>query len=340
MKFVIDNTSGRMTTNGVTATIDTSALATNINYVFFSDENGGNIIYNDRAAIPEPFSDPSPYQPYFDAWITAVAAQSPALNLTQAITAKQGLVSSIYEFKRQQPVNVTVTAGNYNFDASDEAVGRLSVYTGFIFVDAVNATIAAGVNAIVNELNNVLVPDFNNNMNRGEGNFGQINTNAAYFNDLNSNFSVLGGGIQNSLNVFVNNIHTAMANAEVYDAGNDPPEASGGVHAYLAALPGVAAPGTPAAPGASGMPYALYDTTATFATITLGGSYSAPTMQLIPVGGTSVVNLSSTDVGTIARAIIAQYERFQSDLLTIQAAINALASVSAVAAYDVTTGWT
>ncbi|WP_024517082.1 hypothetical protein [Bradyrhizobium sp. Tv2a-2] len=66
---------------------------------------------------------------------------------------------------------------------------------------------------------------------------------------------------------------------------------------------------------------------------------TAPSISLIPVGQTTPVTLSPTDLQAIVVAINAQNASKQSTSLSKQAAINALTSITSVVSYDATTGW-
>lgn len=80
----------------------------------------------------------------------------------------------------------------------------------------------------------------------------------------------------------------------------------------------------------------------TLGTVTFPNALTAltpPTLQLVPVGGTSALTVTANDIQLITAAIAAQRADVTTKLNTKQAAVNALSSFSAVLAYDATTGW-
>ncbi|WP_024516861.1 hypothetical protein [Bradyrhizobium sp. Tv2a-2] len=291
--FVINNALGTVHVNAVGATVSTSALATNINYVQFDGATGvGQIMYNDRPSIAEQFTDPSPYQTYINSWISAEAALlTLPLTLAQAKAVKCALASAIWGVKRQQPVNVTVTAGNYNWDASDLGVSRLSAIAPYIYIGPVN-TLIGTINSEMATL------------------ISALNTNVGDYNGFVTAYGSFVTNLQTNLNTWVAHLNTSEA-----------------------AVTNWVQPGNMTVP-ASGSPSNMGNTSfSALSTIT------PPTMNLLPVGATSNVSLSPADLGSILQAIATQNAREALANATIQAAVNALSTISAVVAYDVTTGW-
>jgi hypothetical protein len=117
MKFVIIRGENVMSVDNEVATINAAGLAANVLLVAW-DGNTGVLQYNDRAAIKEPFGDPSPYQTQLNLWI---AAKTAALTLTQSKAVKTLLVDGIYRFKRTAPI----TYSGQVWDASDEAFSAM-----------------------------------------------------------------------------------------------------------------------------------------------------------------------------------------------------------------------
>lgn len=188
--FVINSALGTIHVNAVGATLTSNSLAANVQYVQFDASTGvGQIMYNDRPSIPELFQDPSPYQTYVNQWITAEAALAKLpLTLAQAQAVKCALVQAIYAVKRQQPVNVTVSAGNNNWDASDQAVARMNVLAGFAYID--------NVNSLISTLNSEI---------------STLNTNVTDSNGLRSAYTTFVTNLQTNLNSWVSTLNSSEA---------------------------------------------------------------------------------------------------------------------------------
>jgi len=304
MQFTIDVANARMTINGVSEAIAVTGLAQNISYIRFSDGGGGSILYNDRPALPAPFADPSPYQSYFNAWITAAAAASPALLLSQAQSLKAALVNAIYLMKRQAPVSVPVSAGTFAWDASDAAVARLAPLAGFLYVDPLNAVLSGGPGATLTEL----VADLNTMV-------ANLNVWATHFNTLNSNLATYASTLATDMANWASAINTAERTA-------------------IAGWQTIGAPATPASPATTGNT-GLGGFTESFSSAQI----AAPSIQLMPVGATAPVSLTPTDLQQVVVAMAAQNVKYQTTSASKQAAVNALSTIAAVAAYDATTGW-
>jgi len=99
--------------------IDTSPVPSNVAVVIYDCSSGsGNIEYNDRLRLLEPFIDVTPYASFVNAWITQASALAFPITLVQAKMVKIGLVDGLFNSKRQLPV---VYAGN-TWEATDQAV--------------------------------------------------------------------------------------------------------------------------------------------------------------------------------------------------------------------------
>jgi hypothetical protein len=124
MQFAIDNANGQMTVGGLVAPIDTTGLAASISIVAFGDGSGGMIYYVNSPTTAS-FIDPSPYQSYFDAWITAAAEQG--MTLMQAQAAKAAFVNSIGLVKQAIPATITTSLGTFSFDASSKGQQQIGL---------------------------------------------------------------------------------------------------------------------------------------------------------------------------------------------------------------------
>ena len=98
---MIDCVTPRMAVDNAVYPIDTSSLAANIACVIYNFQVSlGSIEYNDRPPVGAAFTDPSPYLSFLNAWMVASAADSPPLQLAQAIAVKQALTAGIYNGKK------------------------------------------------------------------------------------------------------------------------------------------------------------------------------------------------------------------------------------------------
>jgi len=94
--FLIDCVNKRMAVDNAVYPISTSSFAANIARIVYHFATGqGSIEYNDRPLVGISFTDPSPYQPQVNAWLTAAAADPMPLQLSQAVAIKQALAAGI-----------------------------------------------------------------------------------------------------------------------------------------------------------------------------------------------------------------------------------------------------
>lgn len=315
--FVINRSLGTIHLNSVGASLTTNTLAANVSFVQYdSDVGTGRITYNDRPALPELFTDPSPYQTYINQWITAAASFSPALTLAQARAVKNGLIDSIWAGKRQAPISVVTSLGTYNFDANDILSGALNIGA---WMPAVASLIAQGT-----------VPQF-----------AAINTaitnmlttiNAAIAALTNSvNVDIVGGaGLEVQINTALSRI-CSEGNQDFTDIITQLNTLTGG--------------------GYTPVPQTLDYTTVSVSAVTGGsGAYTPPSaltalptltapVKMLPVGSTSYPAFTLADQFAVLTAIQTQRANELAVRATKQAAVAALATVANVIAYDTTTGW-
>lgn len=180
LMFFIDNAANLMFINNVWYRMTSNTLASNIAKINYNSYDFGAIVYNDRPPVPQAFFDPSPYQPYINNWITASAAATPALTLSQAKAIKAGLIDSVFLVKSQAPISVATSLGTFSFDVTpNDPTSILNVLTT---LPAVTAQIAALNTAISN-----LASSINNNIVAGTNN--ELNVSAAYGNNVAAAFN-------------------------------------------------------------------------------------------------------------------------------------------------------
>ena len=100
MRFLVDQVGQRIAV-GNQVYPATVTIGSNIHFAFY-DTNGalGNIHYLDRPGSLSDFTDPSPYQSYINTWMAAAEADSPPLQLADAIAIKAALLQAIFSSKR------------------------------------------------------------------------------------------------------------------------------------------------------------------------------------------------------------------------------------------------
>lgn len=188
--FVIDNRLTTIHINAIGASIASGSLAPNISLVQFDAASGvGRITYNDRPPLPELFSDPSPYQPQINSWMSVLSGATVPLTLAQAQAVKGALVDAIWSGKRQAAVSVSTSLGSFSFDANDILSGALNIGTWMTAaaslitdVNSTNTAIGTAVAAIITSVNSALSTVTTTTVSDVNGLAGAINTVIASFN--------------------------------------------------------------------------------------------------------------------------------------------------------------
>jgi hypothetical protein len=257
MRFFISRADDLMAIDNVAVTMDCSSLPESVIYVIWNEAGDGFVESNTGVALRTSFSDPSPYQPLIDDWMTAMAAATPALTVAQAQVVKVELVEALFEAYRIAPIAYSVAAApGASWDASDEGVAALTLAL-FSALLAAFATLVGQTNTVIAAINAQL------------------------------------------LNVaFVFN----AASITVLWNGSSP---SGGSQAMQS----------------------------------IAGFTNSVSISWTPIGATAPVALSATECIGLLAAIVARRASLQAARLTNEAAIDALNTVAAVIAFDVTAGW-
>jgi hypothetical protein len=76
-----------------------------------------------------------------------------------------------------------------------------------------------------------------------------------------------------------------------------------------------------------------------YATVTGGGGVTGGPFPWLPLGATATVNLTLNDLVAIVNAVVTRRQSVAGTRASKKAAVAALATIPAVIAYDVTTGW-
>jgi hypothetical protein len=170
--FAVDNAS----VNGM----DFSSLPTDLWMVHWIDgkgelENQVDPLTNDNG-LRTTFIDVTPYASLFQQFLALV----PMLTLGQAQQVQTDLIKQIFESKRQDPFHYPVAAGDYSWDASDEALYSspgAQLQNNIAWANQLNtaipalnnndATIVSQGNALIEFINNKMlgIPDGSNTIN-------------------------------------------------------------------------------------------------------------------------------------------------------------------------------
>jgi hypothetical protein len=298
--------------NAAVIGMDYSGLPANV-YIVEWKEDHGEIEYNDREpGLRENFIDIIPYAPYFQDFLSKLASPT----LAQAKKMQIDIISLIYVSKRQLPFHYVVSAGSYDWDATDGETAAMSLQVIPKFYDVLGSLISQ-INAndqnIISQANgmrsgvNSLITIVNLNHTAGDDSVAHINN------------VVLGawsfGGSDNTIN-------------QKLRTGSD----------------GFAAPGLSTDIGHITVSYSNY--TGSIAALTNPTAVALPSgwtsgtgITWTPIGEEDPVDLSVLEMMGILSGIAAR----QQDALAVKtqkiSEVNALATVAEVIAYDVTDGW-
>ena len=310
MRFVILRAENLVVIDNAAIEIDCSALPANVAAIVWQDELG-KIEYNDRPAMRTDFTDPSPYIPYLNSWM--LVAQTPPLQLPQAKKVKADLVDALYNYKRRLPYSY-----GWIYDANDKAV----MYMNSTLLNKLAETEPGGLLSAINGAFASLVDQLNPI-------YTSINANAYHFD--NSMVAVDGWSLSNAQN---------WGGVTL----NPQPKTTGGTgvsglalhtHPYSGMYGGLAIPiPGPGSAGTYRMSQSSYVTDVTVA-------FTPETAMVAwqPLNSASIVAISVDDFNDALSGILSRRNTLNNNRRTKQTAINALSTIPAVVAYDVTTGW-
>jgi hypothetical protein len=140
--------------NAVASPFDLSALPSYVRLVVW-DNGKGFIERNDTPGVRSNFSDPTPYVPFVNSFITVLSLATPPIILDQAKSIKSDLVDDLFSVKSQAPITVVVSAGSYTWDASAE--GANAMQTAML---PMAQQYAHAVNAFVNNINSAMINQY------------------------------------------------------------------------------------------------------------------------------------------------------------------------------------
>jgi phage gp45-like len=346
--------------------MDFTTLEANIEIVEWK-EGMGEVEYNDRPKLRETITDVTPFAPFFDQFI----AKLPYITLAQAKKIKCDLISLLYDNKRQLPYAYNVAAGNFTWDATDQSVlgmttatipSLISILVGTsdstvvgkinTLADQINANIVAPGNQTIGQINSNIVTPGNNGFVTIDSVFGQVNSGVvdptnATFTQINNQIVSPGNALRYHLDdtvlgVFTGSYNVNCINDKLRGTGAEASVAAPGLTADIPksnvtfTLIGVSL----SAIGSN--PYRLAAITTNFLNVSHASTTpdpSIPQIQWTPIGQANPVNLTATEMSGIMSGIANRQKSLMTTRFNKTAAVNALADIAAVIAYDVSTGW-
>jgi hypothetical protein len=334
--------------NASTPGMNYSTLTPDIWMVEWRDGRGElerqNTDGTNQNGLRENFVDIIPYCPFFDQFLTLLKTK--ALTLSQAKKVKTELIGEVFNAKRQAPFHYPVAAGDYSWDATDTTLFSSTV-------PAIQNAIAK-VNEVIGKLNSTfpaLIGQINSGaIGPGDTLTAQVNANVVSQGNVVRN--ELTGVIQTAIALLVNEINGSIINyinsnaSTLSGACFSGPIVEQGGTSTAVAKPGLGAPllQAPALGTAAGAPSnSFLATNADFLTVTTAWPNTSNVVQSntswIPVGGTAPVNVTPAEAGGIMQGIAARTNDLNIKKNTKLGQLNALTTVDAVIAYNVTTGW-
>jgi hypothetical protein len=305
--------------------------------------------------LRERFIDITPYAPLFQQFLDRMQAK--ALLLPQAKTIQIELIAEIYNAKRQAPFYYPVAAGNYWWDASDASSAVNPASSIQTVISTLNALISK-VNTLAHEINSIVVTQVNANVVGGVNSTVVAGVNAGVVAGINAvivtPFNTLVGNINASIVTACNNAFTHYngvidtENAKLHTGSFYIPSGEGSTQVN-AAMPGldggVNLPHNPyfcsglgdgagaigGIGGIAGIAGINWSDQAAVGALP-GGSF-------VPIGSTTPVALTSAEIAGIQNGIAARANDLSIKKNRKIGEVNALITVPAVIAYDVTTGW-
>ena len=331
--------------------MDYSALPSNVRLVEWRDAGDGEIEYNDRPPLREQTFDVIPYCPYFDQFLTKLTG----VTLAQAKKVKRDLIAEIYETKRQLPFHYPVAAGDYWWDASDDNMAS-SV------IPSVQNSIAS-INSIVASLNTT-IPAISTKITGSQTQLNLVNNaasglkseiNAGLITQINailvSAINAISGQFYacvvapgNSLISYLNDTVLGYLDLPA-NTVNAKLQAGASIGLTTDIVHHLTDPFNGYGSGASATNL-NFMTTPFPSNITVAGVPWTPLVNVplsnsgwIPVGGTVPVTVTPAEAAAIMQGIAARSNDLSIKKNTKIGEVNALTTVAAVIAYDVTAGW-
>jgi hypothetical protein len=184
MDFCIVPSIGQVTVDDASITgVDCSSISANV-YIVDWSKSAGTILYYDRVALRDSYTDPTPYLPIINNWLLAAAGQtfgtsaphsagppltgsktpapisvSPFITLKQAVAIKGNINDALFALKRQAPI----TFQGQTYDGSDTETSAMSTAISGAAqqnIDAANSALS-NLTSSVNSANATTVSNVN-----------------------------------------------------------------------------------------------------------------------------------------------------------------------------------
>jgi len=317
-----------------------------------NDGQGANL-----NGLREQFVDVTPYVPIFQQFLTRLKDKD--LLLDQAKKVQVDLIKVIFEVQRQAPYHYPVAAGDYWWDASDDAMFAGSLPTIQNTITKINEIIARLNSAIpgLNSIDSSIVSQINSNV-VAIGDQLVASINWRIVNQWDPNSISLRDEINNGITTNGNLARNHINDTILGDAGSGTNtinvklqgttrDLGDGSYQYYAS-PGLSASiGKNTWPFANVSNYTVSQLTDDFLTISYGGGVSwtpitdvaATNVQWIPIGHTSAVPVTPPEASAIMQGIANRTNQLVLIRNQKIAEVNALTTVDDVIAYDVLADW-
>ena len=290
--------------NANASPIDVSLLPTTTRMVQWR-EGRGEIEPTTGPPLRTTFTDPTPYASFFQQFMTLLTPSG--LTLAQAQKVQNDLVDCIYDSKRQLPFSFNVASG-----------------PGTEIWSARDEDVLAMCNEVVPQL-----------AGGGSSGFGQITT------QVNGVVTQINSGIVTPGNTHVTVTNTVKSSL---DSSIVPTLSANLQRGSVSVTVGTAGSGTVTPVATPGLASALPGTGAavapTMSAISgISGVSGAANIPWSPISATAPLLLTIAEMTGLMSGIASRRQTLLNTRYTKRAAINALSTVAAVIAYDVTSGW-
>jgi hypothetical protein len=360
--------------------IDCSSIPANVEMVWWNSAQGtqsgggpqgtppsGEILYNDRIAIRETFTDPSPYIAIINQWLLAAARQvagaslphqpnltvpATALTVAQAQMVKNTILDGLFALKRKAPI--TFNGKTYDgSDAEQAAIANAISAAAQQNIDAANTSASFGSGNIVSAVNTAF-----SGLVGTSGTTGSINK---VLTDHNTSADAAVQGHVTSSNAALSNVASDIDVGDAFIVSSGPSSINAIAAAYntdmlgtvflpLQAAVGDFVPtvgnpafGTVASTNATirgtSAPHTTVGTVATPTIAPATSTIVGPVIPWNPSDGSPIQNLTFAQLSALLKSLTDRRATLQATHLSKRAAIAALTSVKDIAAYDITAGW-
>jgi hypothetical protein len=324
--------------------MDFSVLPSNVRIIQWR-EGQGEIELTEGPQLRSNFYDVTPYAPFFQQFMSLISG----ISLGQAKKIQTDLITLLYENKRQLPYHHAIAAGDFSWEATDAVVTAMSAATlpallggtsgsGSSLVGLINAQAAAlaaninanvvtpGNNTLIAQINSLIVDIANMLITHSNDRIAQINSRIVTKGNnlmLYISGTMLG---QMSEGIGANKINCRLQGSPVVGLAGDIVQygdAFVNIDVYADSFNHI---------GSAFIPVSA-------SPIAPGSGPGAATLQFTPIGQSTPVTVTVTEMSDIMSGIHARRTSLLTTKFNKTAAVNAMTAISNVIAYDVTAGW-